>query len=184
MWLSEVAHEPGRPATRCPRFSSSPRLERRLGPTPASGLERSPPTSLIESLPAMRAMHGTRQPRPRTESRQQRQSKVTSSAWAFSEAAQLGRTSGCVRRTQNGVHKTAHTGNGQLSVWWSPKYCWEVSVTSPNGVGRAARLPAWQPTKSGNPCHMPPLSGTSWCWAHADDDRVQRQRACPALRTA
>jgi hypothetical protein len=31
-------------------------------------------------------------------------------------------------------------------------------------------------TKSGNPCRMPPLSGTTKCWAHADDDHVQGQR--------
>ncbi len=31
-------------------------------------------------------------------------------------------------------------------------------------------------TKSGNPCRMPPLLGTSFCWAHSDDDHVQKQR--------
>jgi hypothetical protein len=76
------------------------------------------------------------------------------------------------------AHLGARALNRQsISAATTAGYEVAMHVTSPNGGRAAVSQPCCAATtKSGNACRMPPLSGTTVCWAHSDDDHVQRQR--------
>lgn len=49
-----------------------------------------------------------------------------------------------------------------------------MSLTSPNAGGASTTCVAL--TKAGTACRMPPLGGSTRCWAHADDSATESRR--------